>query len=112
MSAPASTPEPPYFAVVFTSVRAPGDQESYELTAERMLTLARQQPGFLGVDSARGDDGLGITVSYWSSLDAIRAWREDSEHRLAQQSGREKWYSRYELRICRVERAWSFDSQS
>src|SRR5262245_2268098 len=102
MSAPASTPDPPYFAVVFTSVRTDADPGGYERTAERMLELAREQPGYLGVESARGDDGLGITVSYWDSLEAIRAWREHAEHAIAQQQGRNKWYSRYALRVCRV----------
>lgn len=108
MSEPARTPEPPYFAVVFTSMRSARDAEGYAAMAERMVELARQQPGFLGVESARGDDGLGITVSYWASLEAIRAWREHAEHSAAQQGGRSKWYSRYALRVCRVERAWDF----
>ena len=99
---------PPYYAAIFTSLRTPADPEGYGQTSERMLELARQQPGFLGVESARGADGLGITVSYWESEDAIRCWREHAEHRLAQQHGREKWYARFSLRICRVERAWEF----
>jgi len=103
-----STPPPPYYAVIFTSLRTPADPAGYEITADRMLELARQQPGFLGVESARGADGLGITVSYWQSEEAIRRWREHAEHRLAQQQGREKWYARFSLRICRVERAWEF----
>jgi heme-degrading monooxygenase HmoA len=111
MSQPAATPEPPYFAVIFTSIRTRADSDGYEVTAERMLELAREQPGYLGVESARGEDGLGITVSYWSSQEAIRAWREHAEHAIAQESGRTKWYSRYSLRICRVERAWGFESQ-
>jgi len=105
----ASTPAPPYYAVVFTSIRLPGDDEGYAATADQMLELAREQPGFLGVESARGDDGLGITVSYWSSLEAIRAWREHAEHRLAQEQGRAKWYRSYALRVCCVERAWQFE---
>jgi heme-degrading monooxygenase HmoA len=110
MSEPASTPAPPYYAVIFTSVRSPGDDDGYAVAAERMLELARQQPGFLGVESARGENSLGITVSYWSSLEAIGAWREHAEHRLAQEQGRAKWYRRYNLRVCRVERAWDSDS--
>jgi heme-degrading monooxygenase HmoA len=109
MSQLASTPDPPYFAVIFTSIRTLADAEDYEIAARRMLELARQQPGYLGVESARGEDGLGITVSYWTSLQAIRAWRENAEHVLAQESGRTKWYSRYSLRICRVERAGEFE---
>ena len=79
----ASTPSPPYYAVVFTSVRTDVDGEGYARTAERMVQLATEQPGFLGVESARGSDGLGITVSYWDNLDAIRRWREHAEHRQA-----------------------------
>ena len=105
-------PTPPYYAVIFTSLRSSSDPEGYAVTAERMVELAHQQPGYLGIESARGEDGLGITVSYWSSLEAIRAWREHAEHRLAQESGRTKWYSRYSLRVARVERAWEFDAKS
>src|SRR5262245_17414285 len=112
MSQPTSTPKPPDYAVVFTSLRSPADPEGYEATTNRMVELAREQPGYLGVESARGDDGLGITVSYWSSLEAIRNWREHAEHTLAQEQGRAKWYSRYALRICRVERAWEFEAKS
>lgn len=100
--------QPPYYAVVFTSVRAAGYGPDYDKTAERMQELAREQPGFLGLESVRGTDGLGITVSYWESEAAIAAWREHAEHQLAQASGRGGWYSRYELRVCRVERVYGF----
>jgi len=103
-------PTPPYYAVIFTSLRSSAHDEGYAVTAERMVELAQQQPGYLGIESARGDDGLGITVSYWSSLEAIRAWREHAEHRLAQENGRAKWYARYSLRIALVERAWHFEA--
>jgi heme-degrading monooxygenase HmoA len=108
MPDPAATPRPPYYAVIFTSVRhgTPGD--GYAETAERMERLAAEQPGFLGVESARGEDGLGITVSYWESAEAAAAWGRHAEHRLAQQLGREKWYARFTLRLCKVERAHSF----
>jgi heme-degrading monooxygenase HmoA len=106
MSSPARTPEPPYYAVIFTSVRADDDPAGYAAAAERMVELAREQPGFLGIESARGADGLGITVSYWTSEAAIRAWREQAEHRLAQEQGRRMWYAEYELRVARVERAY------
>jgi len=102
----ATTPEPPYYTVIFTSIRTPADPSGYEAMAERMLELARQQPGFLGVESARGADGLGITVSYWESEEAIRQWREHTEHLVAQSQGRSEWYARYELRVARVERAY------
>jgi heme-degrading monooxygenase HmoA len=94
---------PPYYAVIFTSVRTPDDPDGYAAAAARMEELAAAQPGFLGVESARGPDGVGITVSYWSSLDAVRAWGRHAEHRLAQQFGREKWYQWFRLRVCRVE---------
>ena len=105
----ASTPAPPYWAVVFTSLRATAsdgraeDSEGYEHTAARMVELAAGQPGYLGHESARGTDGLAITVSYWSSHEAIQAWRDHVEHLVAQRLGRERWYSGYTLRVCRVE---------
>jgi heme-degrading monooxygenase HmoA len=105
----ARTPDPPYFAVVFTSVRSKSEADGYGAMSQRMVELAQQQSGFLGVESVRGEDGFGITVSYWSSLEAIRAWREHVEHRLAQEQGRRKWYSHFALRVCRVERAWEFE---
>jgi heme-degrading monooxygenase HmoA len=109
MNQPAQTPATPYFAVIFTSIRSAADGEGYAQAADRMLELASQQPGFLGVENARSEDGLGITVSYWASEEAIGAWRRHAEHVLAQEAGRQKWYSRYTLRVCRVERAWAFE---
>ena len=94
---------PPYYAVVFTSVRNVQPGDGYGEAAERMEELARRQPGFLGVESARGADGLGITVSYWATLDDVRAWGRHAEHLLAQQAGRDRWYERFALRVCRVE---------
>lgn len=108
----AKTPPPPYYAVIFTSIRTPGESAGYEAMAERMVELARNQPGFLGIESARGADGLGITVSYWTSEEAIRRWREHVEHAIAQQLGREQWYAGYELRIARVERHYGFSRQT
>ena len=105
----AQTPQPPYFAVIFTSVRTSDDPEGYAATAQRMSELAREQPGFLGEESARGDDALGITISYWSSEEAIRHWRQNAEHQIAQQTGRSRWYAKYELRVARVERAHGFE---
>ena len=102
-------PAPPYYAVIFTSQRTAGD-DGYGATADRMVELAAQQPGYLGVESARGDDGLGITVSYWQSLDAIAAWRRHAEHRIARDTGRERWYERYTLRVAKVERAYDWQS--
>lgn len=105
MSEIATTPRPPYYAVIFTSIRTEGD-EGYSAMAERMAEMAAQQPGFLGVESARED--IGITVSYWSSLDAIKNWKAVAEHREAQLMGREKWYAAYKTRICLVERDYEF----
>lgn len=105
---PARTPEPPYYAVIFTSVRTLVDDAEYARTAEQMVDLARLQPGFLGVESAREASGLGITVSYWTTLDAIAAWKAQADHLAAQRLGRERWYGSYELRVARVERAYGF----
>ena len=101
----ATTPEPPYDAVIFTSIRTAGDQ-GYGNMAERMVELAHEQAGFLGVESARGADGLGITVSYWSSEDAIVHWKANAEHRIAQATGKARWYEDYQVRVARVERAY------
>jgi heme-degrading monooxygenase HmoA len=101
----AGTPEPPYFAVIFSSQRTAGDQ-GYGAMAERMLELAARQPGFLGVESARDAEGFGITVSYWRDEAAIAAWKAEGEHAVAQRLGREQWYATFRLRICRVEREY------
>ncbi|HXE58828.1 MAG TPA: antibiotic biosynthesis monooxygenase [Gemmatimonadales bacterium] len=100
----ARTPAPPYYAVIFSSQRTPGD-DGYGDMAARMMELAAGQPGFLGVESARGPDGFGITVSYWASEEAIAAWRRHAEHRIAQELGRTRWYADYSVRVARVERA-------
>lgn len=101
----ANTPEAPYYAVIFSSLRTPGDN-GYEDMAARMGELAAQQAGFLGVESVRGVDGFGITVSYWASTEAITQWKANFEHGLAQDQGRRQWYAHYELRVSRVERAY------
>ena len=101
----AETPQPPYYAVIFSSMRSEGDR-GYGRMAERMLELASGQPGFLGVESVRGGDGFGITVSYWESEEAIAAWKEHAEHKVAQETGRRVWYADYQLRVARVERAY------
>ena len=103
MSLIASTPKPPYYAVIFTSLRTEGDN-GYGEMADRMNELAAQQPGFLGIESVR--DGLGITVSYWDSLEAIKHWKANLEHKEAQKSGRERWYSTFRIRIAKVEREY------
>jgi heme-degrading monooxygenase HmoA len=103
----AKTPKPPYYAVIFTSERTEVE-EGYAETADRMVELASQQPGYLGHESAR--DGLGITISYWDSLESIRNWKQQSEHLVAQQKGRSEWYSSYKTRICLVERDYGFEA--
>lgn len=103
----AATPEPPYVAVIFTSVLAGATDhavDDYEATAERMVQLAGLQPGYLGIESARGSDGLGITVSYWTDESSARAWKRVAEHREAQQRGREEWYARWQTRVATVTR--------
>ena len=96
----------PYYAVIFTSLRTDGDQ-GYSQMAQEMEELARQQPGFIDVESAR--DGLGITVSYWESLEAIAHWKANMDHRQAQKNGIKKWYSWYKVRICQVHREYEFN---
>ncbi|MCX4064430.1 antibiotic biosynthesis monooxygenase [Pseudomonas sp. S1Bt30] len=102
----ASTPATPYYAVIFTSLLAADDQ-GYGQAAARMLELAREQPGFLGVESAR-EHGLGITVSYWASEAAILAWKHHAEHREVRERGRSTWYSAFHTRVCKVERDYAF----
>ena len=97
----AQTPPPPYYAVIFTSTRTEGDH-GYGAMAERMVALAAQQPGFLGAESARNE--VGITVSYWKDLEAIRAWKANAEHLEAQRLGHAQWYSAFTTRIAKVER--------
>lgn len=96
-------PDPPYYAVIFSSLRREGGEE-YAKTAERMMELACRQPGFLGVESVRDPDGFGITVSYWRDEESISAWKADSEHMAAQDAGKSRWYEHYQLRVARVER--------
>jgi heme-degrading monooxygenase HmoA len=95
----AKTPPPPYYAAIFTSQRMEGDR-GYGQTAQRMFELARDQPGFLGAESVRGQDGFGITVSYWSSEEAIAAWKAHLEHKPAQDAGKRVWYADYLSESC------------
>ena len=97
--------KPPYCAVIFTSQRTPGEN-GYGAMADRMVELAAQQPGFLGVESVRDADGVGITVSYWENEAAILAWKRNGEHQEAQRRGRSEWYASFQLRVCRVEREY------
>jgi heme-degrading monooxygenase HmoA len=103
----ATTPEPPYYAVIFSSQRNDSDAAGYDAAAQRMVELAAQQPGFLGVESARDGNGFGITVSYWESEAAIAAWKHDAEHTATRKRGRLEWYEHFELHVAKVERAYS-----
>jgi len=106
MSLIAQTPKPPSYAVIFTSTRTEGD-EGYGQAATRMLKLAEQESGFLGAESARED--VGITVSYWSSLAAIKSWKANVEHVEVQKQGRKTWYQSFKVRISKVERDYGFE---
>jgi heme-degrading monooxygenase HmoA len=99
-------PAPPYTAVIFSSVRTEGGDPEYAAAAARMEELAAEQPGYLGVETARGDDGLGITVSYWRTAEDARSWKRVAEHREAQRRGREEWYARWTVRVATVEREY------
>jgi heme-degrading monooxygenase HmoA len=105
MSFIASTPKPPYYAVIFTSIRTEGEN-GYGEMAMRMVELAQQQPGFLGVESAREE--VGITVSYWADLASIKRWKTNAEHLAAQKMGRDSWYASFKVRISKVERDYGF----
>lgn len=105
----ATTPAPPYYAVIFSSKRTDGDA-GYGHMADRMMALASQQPGYLGAESARGTDGFGITVSYWSSEADIAAWKANAEHLTAQELGARHWYECYDVRVAKVERAYGLSA--
>ncbi len=102
----AKTPEPPYYAVIFTSVRTPID-EGYAEMAVKMEELAKQQDGFYGFEHARNE--IGISICYWSNLDAIKRWKANLDHAMAQKMGKEKWYQAYKVRISIVERDYEFE---
>lgn len=106
----APTPKPPYFAVIFTSLRTDvAADDGYEEMAARMVALAAEQPGFLGLETVKGKAGDGITVSYWTDLASIKRWKAHTEHIVAQKMGREKWYARYHLRIAEVQRDYGVE---
>lgn len=102
----ADTPAPPYYAVIFTSIRTEGDN-GYSAVADRMVELASRQPGFLGIESAREE--AGITISYWTDIDSIGKWKNNVEHVAAQDTGKEKWYASFTVRIAKVESDYSFE---
>ena len=105
MSPFARLPSTPYYVVCFSSMRTRGDH-GYGDMADAMEELARQQPGFLGVEGARDADGFGITNAYWADEASIVAWKRNVDHLAAQKLGRERWYEHYEVRVARVERAY------
>lgn len=102
----ALTPDPPYYAVIFTSIRTEGDQ-GYAAVSEQMMQLAAKQDGFLGVESVRNE--AGITVSYWRNLESIEKWKYHADHTIARNRGRSEWYKCFKVRIAKVERAYGFD---
>ncbi|MCA8883219.1 MAG: antibiotic biosynthesis monooxygenase [Rhodobacteraceae bacterium] len=105
-AAPFQPPRPPYYAVIFTSQRGAPDP-GYDAMADKMVAMAQLRPGFLGLDSARGADGFGITVSYWASEAAIRDWKADLDHMAAQRMGMASWYRSYALHVAKVERSYT-----
>jgi len=102
----AKTPHPPYYAVIFSSLRTEGDN-GYSEMSEKMVALASKQDGFLGMETARAD--IGITVSYWRDLDSIKKWRENTDHSVARRKGRSDWYKCFKVRIAKVERDYGFE---
>jgi heme-degrading monooxygenase HmoA len=104
----SKTPKPPYYAVIFTSMRSENTR-GYDETSNRMIALAKKQKGFLGIESARKE--VGITVSYWNSLENIKKWKNVFEHKIAQKKGKEVWYNAYKVRICKVEHEYGFEKQ-
>jgi len=103
---PAGGLVPPYYAVIFSSQLNGKEEAGYAAMAETMVRLAAQQPGFLGMDSVRDTEGMGITVSYWQTEKDVQGWRENAEHQVAQKKGRETWYTEFQVHIARVERTY------
>ncbi len=102
----ANTPKTPYYAVIFTSIRTEGDND-YAAMADKMVKLAAKQAGFLGIESARNT--VGITVSYWDSLESIKNWKLNMEHTVVREKGRREWYEKFKVRISKVERDYGFN---
>jgi len=103
----ATTPKPPYYAVIFTSIKT-DDDKGYTMMSNKMVELAKLQEGFLGIEFARNE--LGITVSYWNSLEAIQCWKQNVDHTEAREKGRSTWYKQFKVRISKVERDYSFNT--
>ena len=108
----AKLPQPSYYAVIFSSRRNDDDAAGYDETSSRRVELARQEAGFLGVESTRDAAAFGITVAYWDSEDAIKVWRLHAEHTAARERGRRDWYQGFEIRVAKVERASSWCKES
>ncbi|KAJ6606296.1 hypothetical protein DFH09DRAFT_1119759 [Mycena vulgaris] len=118
-----SQPEPPYYAVIFSSKRKAQEGDGYPEMAAKMISLAQTQPGFLGIESVSSavEDGgdspwqvrSGITISYWKDEGSIKSWKANLDHLLAQKKGKNDWYLHYEIRVSRVERAYTggFESE-
>ena len=104
------SPKPPYYAVIFTSKRTEGDH-GYAAMAERMEALANEQPGFLGIESARTLEGFGISATYWKDEASARAWKQVARHLEAQRAGRERWYAGYRVRVAKVEREYGYERE-
>lgn len=98
----AKTPVPPYYAVIFTSIRTPGDN-GYGKIADEIVNIVSKQKGFLGAESVRDSNGFGMTISYWDSLESINDWKSNLQHKKAKEMGMKQWYSQYKIRICKVE---------
>lgn len=102
----AQTPKPPYYAVIFTSYLVENTEEYQQISLE-LEQLAEKQDGFLGFEAAR--DGMGLFISYWKDEEAIREWKKEMSHQMAQKRGREEWYEKFHVRIAKVERAYGFE---
>ncbi len=104
----AKTPDPPYYAVIFSSIRTIGEN-GYSEMADKMAKLAAQQAGYLGIEVAREE--IGITVSYWRDLESIKKWKANAEHLIAQGKGKSEWYSSFKIRIAKIERDYEFEKE-
>ena len=105
---PGILPPTGAIAVIFVALRTEADDEGYGAAARRMDELAKTQPGYLGLDSARGDDGLGVTVSYWADAASAKAWKANAEHAAVRDMGRERWYAHYRLIVASVDHAYAW----
>ena len=98
----------PAIAVIFTSRLSGHDAAGYAKAADVMEHLAAAQPGYLGHDSARGGDGLGLTISYWLDETSARAWHDHPEHTAIREAGRDRWYRDFTVHIAQVSRSYGW----